>query len=265
MLSARRLVRAASFLWRHAPTRVVDAGLYRTQQALAALHGYGLESLESEVIAACSELPARPCIVFDVGAHRGDWSRGVRARRASAGDRFFLFEPSAVNLRALERLAVPEFTVVPMAVSDGSGHAPLFADAAGSGLGSLHQRDLRSDGVIHEKQEEVATITLDDFAETNGIGRIDFLKLDIEGHELAALRGATRLLGETRIGALAFEFGGTQVDARAFLRDYWNLLASHEYQLHRVMPGGLLLPMPRYSVALEVFRFTTYLALAPRR
>ncbi len=133
---------------------------------------------------------------------------------------------------------------------------------AGSGIGSLHQRDLASYGITHEKQEDVVTTTLDDFVQRSGIERVDYLKLDVEGHELSALRGAERLLRERRIRALSFEFGGTQLDSRFFFRDYWKLLASYGYGIHRLLPGGALLPMRAYDVALEVFRLTTYVALA---
>lgn len=46
--------------------------------------------------------------------------------------------------------------------------------------------------------EEVAVVTLDDYVRQNGIDRVDLLKLDIEGAELLALRGATDLLGRLR-------------------------------------------------------------------
>jgi FkbM family methyltransferase len=264
-ISARKLSRVASAAWRHAPAPRLEAWLFRAQQAIGILRGYGFECLEHEVTAASSLLPPGPAVICDAGANKGDWSRGVLERRKGVGDRFFLFEPSRMNISVLHTLSIPQFTIVPVALSNSAGRVPLYGDAAGSGLGSLHQRDLTFLGIDHTKQEAVTTITLDEFAHRNDITRIDYLKLDVEGHELAVLRGAGRLLEKRAITAIAFEFGGTQIDSRAFFRDYWNLLVSHGYRLHRVVPGGLLLPIKQYDIGFEVFQLTTYVAVTESR
>lgn len=43
-----------------------------------------------------------------------------------------------------------------------------------------------------EGAEEVSTITIDDYLASKGDGRIDFIKMDIEGAELEALKGAEK-------------------------------------------------------------------------
>jgi hypothetical protein len=89
------------------------------------------------------------------------------------------------------------------------------------------------------------------------------MKMDIEGHELSALRGAANALGTGVIRALAFEFGSGNINSRTFFRDYWELLTkSHNYRIRRVLPGGRLLPVDRYSEELEYFRgVTNYVAV----
>ena len=47
--------------------------------------------------------------------------------------------------------------------------------------------------------------TIDDYCRANGIERIDVRKLDIQGGELAALRGATQMLAEGRISLIYTE------------------------------------------------------------
>ena len=44
----------------------------------------------------------------------------------------------------------------------------------------------------------IETTTLDELVERNGLRRVNFLKLDVEGSELAVLRGATQTLREHR-------------------------------------------------------------------
>jgi FkbM family methyltransferase len=48
-----------------------------------------------------------------------------------------------------------------------------------------------------ERSVEVEAVTLDSFCEQDSIGRIDYLKLDVEGSELEALIGASGLLENT--------------------------------------------------------------------
>jgi FkbM family methyltransferase len=50
----------------------------------------------------------------------------------------------------------------------------------------------------------VDTVTIDDIIKAQQIEFIDFLKMDIEGHELFALHGAKDALAERRIGAMLF-------------------------------------------------------------
>jgi hypothetical protein len=56
------------------------------------------------------------------------------------------------------------------------------------------------------------------------------------------VEGAGELLDGSRIRAIQFEFGGTAMDSRVFLRDFFHLL-SPQYALHRLLPNGLW-PMP---------------------
>jgi hypothetical protein len=57
----------------------------------------------------------------------------------------------------------------------------------------------------HVGSIRVPTTTLDDFADRNGIGAIDFLKIDVEGFELEVLKGAAKLLSSHGIKGLLFE------------------------------------------------------------
>ena len=41
-----------------------------------------------------------------------------------------------------------------------------------------------------DSDKQIETTSIDDFVRRNGIARIDFIKMDIEGAELVALQGA---------------------------------------------------------------------------
>jgi FkbM family methyltransferase len=85
---------------------------------------------------------------------------------------------------------------------------------------------------------QVPAVTLDAIVpspETIGV-----LKLDVEGHELEVLRGATRLLTDGRIRDCVFEDHGTAPTA------VMKALLGHGYQIFRVdrrLAGPVLLPM----------------------
>jgi len=57
------------------------------------------------------------------------------------------------------------------------------------------------------REEQVAVSTLDDFASQKGIANIDLLKIDVEGHELAVLKGGGHVLDESRVRAVLIEVG----------------------------------------------------------
>jgi FkbM family methyltransferase len=61
------------------------------------------------------------------------------------------------------------------------------------------------DLLAKKDQIEVVCTTLDSFTEANSIENIDILKLDLQGYELMALQGATKILQKQKVGILLCE------------------------------------------------------------
>jgi FkbM family methyltransferase len=221
--------------------------------------GYGGSNLADEVRAAAQFVPARGAVVFDIGANTGEWTRELLRQRPDVAV-IHAFEPSQHNWPAIDAIGDSRILLAKAAVSDREGSALLYTCAPGSPLASLAKRRLDHMGITFDQSEPVATVTLDDFIARNGIDEIAFAKLDIEGHELMALHGAAGALGAHRIRALAFEFGGCNIDTRTYFRDFWHLLTGYGYRLHRIAPGGRLWPIPAYIESHECFLITNYLA-----
>jgi len=135
-------------------------------------------------------LPAE-AVVLDVGAHAGQFAK-LFARMAPGG-RVYAFEPSeyarSILTRALAFNRVGNVTVVPCGLSDVPAravlHTPLKRSSAW-GFGTAH---LGGEASAAEADQTVALERLDDFAKRQGLARLDFIKADIEGWEMRALKG----------------------------------------------------------------------------
>lgn len=200
-------------------------------------------------------------VVLDVGANVGDYARAVRKVRTDA--RVFCFEPSPHAFAKLTSAlgGAEGVTLLPFALAAESGPATLYSDASGSGLASMTRRRLDHYGIAITGSEAIVARTLDDVLDSVGSPFVDLMKLDVEGHELDVLRGGARAMAARRISAVQFEFGGTDIDTRVFLQDFFYLFKEHDYQLYIVAPGRLV-RVDGYSELLEQFVATNYLALS---
>ena len=193
-------------------------------------------------------------VLFDVGANAGDWT--LAAQRTWPQAAVHAFEPSTDTYRRLvERTSGA--VCVQAALGDVETDATLYAVAGQSGLSSLHRRDLAAHDMTMTAAESVHVTTLDAYCAENGIDRIDYLKIDAEGNDLAVLQGASRMLAAGAIRFVQFEFGGCNIDSRTFLRDFVRLLEP-EFRVSRMLADGLE-PLD-YSERDEVFITSNFLA-----
>jgi FkbM family methyltransferase len=136
---------------------------------------------------------------FDVGANHGLLSFGLAGRH---GDklRFHLFEPNPRLVGSIEqtrsRYPAMRCTINQVAVSDHDGAVSFEVNPGQTGASHI----------VESGGETVRSVTLDQYLARARIDRIDLLKLDIEGYELAALRGARHALESKAIHAVYFEY-----------------------------------------------------------
>jgi FkbM family methyltransferase len=219
-------------------------------------------NMSSEAQVAKNLIDSEPAVVFDVGAHNGMWSQAVMDT-LHVDCHVYQFEPAEHHLGVLRRKTKNKnnITLVEKAVSNEEGRANFHFSESASDASSLH---FRRDSLLRDatfKTTEVQTTTIDTFVSDRDIRRIDFLKLDIEGHELHALQGAVKSLKGNTIISLAFEFGSGNINSRTYFRDFWELLTPFGYSIYRICPGGVMLPIEQYYEDLEYFRgVTNYVA-----
>jgi FkbM family methyltransferase len=136
----------------------------------------------------------KPGMVFlDLGANIGYFS-AIAAALVGRGGRVFAFEPSPHCFARLQRnlCSFEQAVICNSAASDRTGHSWFYLHTKENGWGSSF-----TDPDLAERIQ-VKTIRLDDWAREAAIQRLDFLKIDIEGGEYAALLGAQTLLERFR-------------------------------------------------------------------
>ena len=193
----------------------------------------------------------RAVTVVDVGAHTGEYAICARAA-FGPGATLHCFEPQPETFAVLERRigAEPATSCHRLALGEQAGLATLFGEAASSVFTSLYRDAFGAPGHEVTRVDEVEVRTLDEVAGDLGLESIDLLKVDVEGHELAVLKGARGLLAAGAIDALQFEFGERSLYARTFLRDFFELLGP-EFRFFMVTPFGLR--RLDYRPAAEIF------------
>jgi FkbM family methyltransferase len=130
--------------------------------------------------------------VVDGGSNRGGYAMLASLRVGPTG-RVFAFEPEPRNFEQLRRRlrSFPNVTPVQEALAGTDGTATLNLDTFHAGHSLVRQPPTG-------QAMSVPTTTLDSFAQRRGLDGIDVVKLDIEGSELEALSGMTKLLGGSR-------------------------------------------------------------------
>jgi FkbM family methyltransferase len=189
--------------------------------------GYALGTSEPLIQDALAELVPSGGVVWDVGANIGFYS--LIASRLVGEGRVVAFEPLPANQEAIRRnLAlngISNVELIGIALSDEEGTAqlemhasPTWAKLDTSG-DTTFKRDTETAGSV-----SVRVSTLD--AQLAHAPAPDVVKMDIEGAEVAALRGASKLLAEHR-PTLICELHGTN-------RAVTELLEAHGYAVRTV-------------------------------
>lgn len=201
-------------------------------------------------------------IVFDVGANIGEWAS--LALQINPTVNIHCFEPSANTFERLRENLTAQtecVTLNPFGLSTAREIRTLhlFGDCAGTN--SLYPREGLN---IHQSRSETVHLeTLDQYCQDQGLGRIDLLKIDVEGHELSVLQGAALMLEQGRIERIQFEYGGTFIDARILLKDIFGLLTPLGYRLYKIYPGRLA-SAECYEQRFENFQYQNWVALRPQ-
>jgi FkbM family methyltransferase len=214
-----------SLVAEHVPESVLAATLRR------------LYPLAEPELASLRSYAPRGGTQLDVGVWYGPWTRRLRAR----ADRVVAIEANPA-LAARLRRTYPDVVVVDAAASDHEGSARLYLPSGGQALAGVASLDPTAAALTRlpgeARSEVVRRITIDGL----DLHDVRLVKLDIEGHELAALRGAERTIRRDR-PMLLVELESRYQDVAvvvSLLRD-WGYRAL-------VMPGRHWVPLAEFDL-----------------
>ncbi len=197
---------------------------------------------------------------LDVGANVGFWSVPLARTCAEARGHLFAFEPVPRNADRLEdnlrrNGVLGSATVERLGLSSVEAEAVItlredFERGAGTGNASV----LVADG-LDDRFATVRTrlITLDGYLSSRPTIRLDFVKVDIEGHEDLFLQGAAATIREMRPVIYAeWNVGMFQrrgVDPTSAVSDQFDGL---DYTFHRRQTDGTWLRLDRFESPLPL-------------
>jgi FkbM family methyltransferase len=166
---------------------------------------FGTYFLEEDILRCWEASAKRAKVVLDVGANAGIYSLAALAVQPDVV--VHAFEPTpeiAARLRAtaklngLENLYVHEVAVLR---DDGQATLKRFRGELGNNEGM----NFVIKGIGNSDIERVKTVSLDRFCQDHSIAQVDLLKLDVQGQEYSALKGAEHLIKAGRIGTIFME------------------------------------------------------------
>lgn len=199
----------------------------------------------------------QPALILDVGANNGDWCRMMTTLAPSA--QIHCFEPVPATFKELEANTadLKMVRLNPFGLSDVKGTFSIHL-----GEDSLTASTCKIEGLAYHaqhyfKSEEVDFIRGAEYVETNKMDGIDYLKIDVEGMDLKAIKGFDELIH--RIKVIQFEYGIFNIGSRDLLIDFYKYLEPKGFLIGKIFPNRVV--FRPYDFVHENFHGSNYLAV----
>jgi FkbM family methyltransferase len=192
-------------------------------------------------------------LVFDVGAAKGNWTE--IALTADPHLVVHCFEPTSRRFKILVERNFGERAVLNnFGLGDKPAQTKIYYNASG-GSNSLYPQRYNGQSYSEPDVETVTISTIDSYCREHGIEYVDFIKMDIEGYEMAAIRGAEQMLRAGNVGVIQFEYSYVFLDAGTSLMQLMKYMRelNPAYEFHKIYPDGIR-PIRTYEHTLDNFK-----------
>jgi FkbM family methyltransferase len=215
---------------------------------------------ETEIIRRLlPHLTTKSPIALDVGAHEGEWADQLLRVAPNSFVTCFEVLPS---IRDRLRNRFSEDRRVTVAQCGLSSSAAVLEVTWNRSFDTTNAIAPALEGRFY-KGSDLCLVpcevkTGDEYLRSAAIERVDFLKIDTEGHEVSVLKGFCQLLASPygpRV--IQFEYGSTWLAGRHTLADVYKMLAPM-YSIGRLYPDGV--DFKPYELSDENFRMGNYIA-----
>jgi FkbM family methyltransferase len=179
--------------------------------------------------------------VLDVGANVTSWSRMAKNIYSSAN--FYLIEPLIEMKEGLmkfcEEFENSTYFLAGAGAKKGVLTLTIWKDLAGCSFLPKPDDKLKIIG----KQREVEILTIDDLIDSSKMKTPELIKLDVQGFELEALKGAEKTFGYTEVYILEVSlFSFSDVPGMPILSEVVNFMLERDYVVYD-FPGFLRRPL----------------------
>lgn len=143
-------------------------------------------------------------VVLDIGAHVGYYTL-LFAQLVGSSGRVYSFEPDPDNFELLKKSVeingYQNIILNQKAVSNKNGKIKLYLGDENRAINRIYNANIGD----ANKSVEVDTVRIDDYFK-NYDGKIDFIKIDVEGSESSVIEGMTLLLNKMKNLKIMTEF-----------------------------------------------------------
>lgn len=175
-----------------------------------------------------SLLPLNP-IILEAGGNCGEDT--IRMKSMWPNATMHVFEPLPISFEKM-MLSTKHLSLVhcyPYALTTFSGETNFYIDIPNNAASSVGYPVEWNEREFNKTPIKVPCITINQWAKLNNISKIDFMWLDMEGHELSALRHASDILKTVKVIFTEISFVPIREDSCLY-KDLKNFLESEGFR-----------------------------------
>ncbi len=192
------------------------------------------EDYEIEHVTFINEVVKEAMTVIDIGAHIGFFSI-IFAKRVGARGKVIAFEPTLSTYELLNKtIKINKIKDIvkaeQKAVGDRKDTVKFYVtdiEAHNSNSLSNNQRDYGNEHSI-----EVEMISIDEYVKENGIGQVDFVKIDAEGAEYSVLKGLKNTIDKDKPQIILSLHPDSIKNFGDSLKEIWNYIEERGYNAY---------------------------------